>query len=91
VNIRWSESAAEQLESIFEYIGLDSVDAAILTIQRIHAAIDRLAQMPYLGRKGQNDETRELVVPGTPYLVVYAIQEEIIYLIAIFHGAQKRS
>ena len=91
MNIRWSESAAEELKSIFEYIGLDSTDAAMRTIQRIHAAIDRLVQMPYLGRKGQKGGIRELVVPGTHYIVMYAIQEETIYLVTILHGTRKRS
>jgi toxin ParE1/3/4 len=90
VSIRWSEAAADQLEHIFEYIALDNVDAAVHTVHRIHAAIDRIAAMPYSGRRGQRDGTRELVVPGTPYIVIYEIQEETIYLVTILHGAQKR-
>jgi toxin ParE1/3/4 len=88
VNVRWSESAADQLVNIFEYIALDNADAAARTVQRIHAAIDRIATMPYSGRKGQKVGTREIVVAGTPYIVVYAILEDILYLVTILHGAR---
>jgi toxin ParE1/3/4 len=88
VKIRWSELAADRLNDIFEYIAMDNDDAATSMVQRIYAGIDRIAQMPYSGRKGQTDGTRELVVPGTPYIVVYEILDEVIYLVTILHGAQ---
>lgn len=88
MNIRWSESAADQLVSIFKYIAQDNVDAAVRTVQRIHAAIDRIAIMPHSGRKGLKAGTREIVVTGTPYIVVYAIMDDMIHLVTILHGAQ---
>lgn len=88
MKIRWSDLAADRLSDIFEYIALDNEDAAIGTAQRIYSCIDRIVLMPYSGRKGQTDGTRELVVPGTPYIVVYEILDEVIYLVTILHGAQ---
>ena len=90
MKIRWSELAADQLGNIFEHIALDNEDAAVRTVQRIYASIDRVANMPYSGRKGQKEGTRELVVSGTPYIVTYEILDEIIYLVTIRHGAQNR-
>jgi addiction module RelE/StbE family toxin len=89
VNIRWSDEAVFELESIFAYIVQDNEDAAVSTVERIHAAIDRAALMPYIGRVGKKEETRELVLPSTPYIVVYEILEETIFLVTILHGAQK--
>lgn len=90
MKIRWSELAADQLDNIFEYIALDNEGAALRMVQRIYASIERVAKMPYSGRKGQTDGTRELVVPDTPYIVIYEILDEVIYLVTILHGAQNR-
>jgi plasmid stabilization system protein ParE len=45
--------------------------------------------MPYAGRIGRVAGTREIPVPGTPYLVAYRIVERMIHVLAILHGAQK--
>lgn len=88
MSIRWTESAANQIESIFEYIASDSADAAVRTILRIQEAIDRVEKMPYSARIGRRNGTRELVVAGTPYIVVYRIHEEAIQILRVVHGAQ---
>jgi addiction module RelE/StbE family toxin len=89
VNIRWSDEAVFELESIFAYIVQDNEDAAFRTVERIYAAMNNAASMPYIGRAGKKEGTRELVVSGTPYIVVYEILEETIFLVTILHGAQK--
>ena len=88
MKVRWTESAANRIEKIFEYIALDNVDAAVRTVERIQAAIDRAAQMPYAARAGKRPGTRELIVLGTPYIVLYRILEEAIQILRIMHGAQ---
>ena len=45
---------------------------------------------PASGRLGQVPGTREVVVPGLPYVVVYTHDETRVDVVAIFHGAQKR-
>lgn len=46
---------------------------------------------PYTGRTGIEEGTRELVIPNTPYVVVYrVIQSEAIQILRIWHGAQNR-
>ncbi len=40
-----------------------------------------------LGRKGRVAETRELVTPGTPYIVVYRITVRV-EVLAIVHAAR---
>ena len=55
----------------------------------ILAGVDSLALHPGLGRAGRVPGTRELVVPGTPYVVPYRVRNERLEIIAIFHGRQR--
>ena len=45
--------------------------------------------MPYAGRIGRVEGTREIYVAGTSYLVAYRIVESTIHVLAILHGAQE--
>lgn len=61
-------------------------------IARIRTAADRLAEQPLTGRKGVVPGTREWVVIGLPYIIVYEVhhdREELLVL-GIYHGAQLR-
>jgi plasmid stabilization system protein ParE len=52
-------------------------------------AVERLAELSNLGRPGRVAGTRELVVPGTPYVIPYRVRSDRIEVIAVFHGRQK--
>jgi toxin ParE1/3/4 len=45
--------------------------------------------MPNAGRIGRVANTREIVVPGTSYLVAYRIREDMIHVLAIMHAARQ--
>jgi addiction module RelE/StbE family toxin len=55
----------------------------------IRVATDRLANYPRMGRPGRVADTRELVVPRTPYIVVYEIEDDIVRIIRVLHSAQR--
>jgi toxin ParE1/3/4 len=88
VKIRWTLPAANQLRKIFEYIADDNPGAAARTVQRIRKAIIQAARMPHAARVGRVAGTREVVVPGTSYVVAYRVLEDMIHVLAILHGAQ---
>ena len=58
-------------------------------IQRIRAAVMRLAASPALGRPGRVADTRELVITRTPYIVPYRITGDVVQIITILHSAQR--
>jgi plasmid stabilization system protein ParE len=52
--------------------------------------VEALRNHPRLGRVGAEPGIRELVVGGTPHIVLYQLQEERITVSTIWHGAQRR-
>ena len=58
--------------------------------ERIVAAIDQLAVQPHMGRPRRTAGTRELVIPGTPYVVSYRVRDNRVRVPGVFfHGAQR--
>jgi len=78
-----------RLEDIRERIAAENPTAAIRIIERIRAAVTRLAGSPALGRPGRVAGTRELVIPHTPYIVPYRVNGDVVQIIIILHGAQR--
>jgi toxin ParE1/3/4 len=88
VRLEWTASARSDLANVFFHIAAENFDAAVDQEDRIAAAADRLTVHPMLGREGRWSQTRELVVPRTPYLVIYRILPDAVELLRIIHGAQ---
>ena len=88
MKIRWSPTAISDVESIREYIAHDSPSAARRVAQAIKESVGRLRSFPLSGRVGRVPGTRELVIPGTPYIAAYTVQDDIIEIAAVLHGKQ---
>ena len=86
------ETAARDLEDIFNWISKDNPRAAINMVERIRLRINRLGHpgLSRIGRTGLINGTRELVEP--PYIVVYEINEGVgeVVVLAVTHGARDR-
>ena len=83
-----AEPAARDLEDIVDYIALDNPVAAEGVYRGIVAAARKLPEFPALGRPGRHPETRELNVPGLPYLIVYEVNAKTVTILAVFHIAR---
>ena len=90
MKLRWQVSAVSDLANIRDYIAVNSPSAARDVVDRVFRSVERLRMFPASGRLGQVPGTREVVVPGLPYVVVYTHDETRVDVVAIFHGAQKR-
>ena len=89
MEIVWREVALSGLERARAYIAQDNPAAAERVRERILGAVRNLADMPNMGRPGRVEDTRELVVSGTPYIVAYTVLEDVVVIIAVQHGAQE--
>jgi len=88
VEIVWSPLALARLREIRAYVALDKPDAAERLGTRIVAVVEGLRIHPYLGRVGAEPGIRELVIGGTPYIVVYRVRGKRVAILTIWHGAQ---
>lgn len=90
MQIVWTRRYLQELSSIGAYIAEHNPRAARQTVNDIHSRTQRLlAANPFLGRKGEIAGTRELVLPGTPYIVAYRVMENRIEVLFVQHGARE--
>ena len=78
MELRWTREAAADLERIADYLFQHAPDRAA-----------DLLEFPHRGRPGKKEGTRELVLSPLPYLVVYAVRSDVIFVVRILHGAQQ--
>ena len=90
VEIVWSPQALARLREIRTYVEQDKPDAAARLATRIVAVVEALRNHPRLGRAGTEPGIRELVIGGTPYVVLYRIRGKRVVISTIWHGAQQK-
>ncbi|WP_136066365.1 type II toxin-antitoxin system RelE/ParE family toxin [Modicisalibacter radicis] len=89
MRVRWLARALRDLEAIADYIAEDNPGAALRMVDRVESCTEGLADSPHRGRAGRVDGTRELVVTGTPYLVIYRVTTSTVDVLRVLHGAQQ--
>ena len=87
--IIWQASAIADRDAQLDYIALDNPKAAIEQGDKIANHVTKLADHPKLGRVGRVKSTRELVITGTPFIVIYRINDTLIQILALLHGSQQ--
>ncbi len=87
--IRWTEESAQWLQDIFEYISLDSPDAAEKVISSIFEKAQVLIEHPEIGHKYQTISGRNVrILLYGHYRITYLIKESgDIDILGIFHGS----
>jgi toxin ParE1/3/4 len=89
VEVRWTPSALRDLDSSGEYIKERKERAALRIGRRLEEAVLELTTFPNLGRPGRLRGTREVVVSGTPFVVIYRVRLDQVQVLRILHHARK--
>ncbi len=89
MKIKLAKLATQDLQAVKNYISQDKPSAASVVVKRVLEDIENLATFPNIGRPGRVPHTRELVISGTPLIVIYQVQQDTIYIARILHGARK--
>jgi addiction module RelE/StbE family toxin len=90
VTLRITRRAQRHLDGIADYVGERNPEAARRIGARIREIFDLLAAFPLIGREGVLAGTREMAVPGLPYVVVYRVDNGAVVILGVYHGAQLR-
>jgi len=85
----WTRAAIRDLTKIREYIARENPDAAREIALKIVDASERIIQFPEVGRIGRVKGTRESIVAGTQYLIVYRIKKKAIHFARVLHARQE--
>lgn len=91
LEVRWSPRAAARLGEIKRFVALDKPHAAERLITRIAAMAEVLKTHPNVGRIGNNPGTRELVIAGTPYVLIYRVYRNQVVITTVWHAARLRT
>lgn len=93
MQLKWTDLAARDLDHIETYIATENSPAVaidiVLTV--INTAELVLFSNPRVGRPGRVRDTRELVIDGIPFLLVYRIVDRIeqVQILRVLHDAQQ--
>jgi toxin ParE1/3/4 len=91
VEIVWSPLARARLQEIRAYVAKDKPVAAERLAIRIVSVIEALRNHPYLGHAGTEPGVRELIIGGTPYVVLYRVRGKRVTIQTIWHAAQREN
>ena len=90
MQVTWTPLSQTDLVNIRVYIREVDPRAANKMIARIVFAGNELEAFPNRGRPTGLANVKELVIPDTPYLLVYRVMEEEVQILRVWHGAQDR-
>ena len=92
MRVVWAKPATDDIVRIKEYLTDRSPTNAKKVLRLVTDAVKVLGDQPYIGRPGHVADTRELVISGLPYVVVYGVIETKsppeIAIYHVYHGAQ---
>ena len=87
MKVVWTPEAQQDRAEVWDYIAADNPRAAARMDQLFSNAAARLATHPKRGRVGKIPGTRELI-PHKSYRLVYEIEEETVWVLALVHTAR---
>ena len=89
MRLLWTLPARDDLARQRAFLERRNPRAARRIVRAIIDAVALLPQAPGMGRPGRVAGTRELVVPGTPYLVPYRVRGDRLEVLRVLQGAQR--
>jgi len=90
MKVVWSNEALFDIADLRDYIAGDDPKAASRVLLAIVQTIEKtLAENPHIGRPGRAPDTRELVIPRTPFVIPYRIRGTVLQILRVYHEARR--
>ena len=86
---KWTKVSIKDLNHIFDYIeNEDRPETARDMIQKIINSVSQLERFPEIGRVGRVKGTKELIIPSTPFIIIYRIKNSVLEILTILHHSK---
>jgi toxin ParE1/3/4 len=89
MRIEWSIAAQDDLDRIQEYIEQHSRQGAKRVWRRIYDRVTLQAEIPFAAPLHRDGPARLLVITGTPYIVLYRVEGDVLKVEQVIHGARR--
>jgi toxin ParE1/3/4 len=95
MSVVWTQGAFRDLNFIYDAIAADRPSVAKPVIRTLMTHGERLSSYPHRGRPGRLPETRELVIPKLPYIIVHVLNPSLVStrpdvtILRVIHGAMR--
>ncbi|MBS0384102.1 MAG: type II toxin-antitoxin system RelE/ParE family toxin [Proteobacteria bacterium] len=90
MRIVWADSARRDFDNAISFLEERSRAGADRIGERILRVIALLEEFPRLAPASRHRGLRQLVVPRTPYIVIYRVEAGQVEIRAVVHARQKR-
>ena len=84
--VRWSHTALNDLDEIYDYIDFRNPQAALRVKLSIVETGLLLGEFPELGVVADETNMRRRVIGGLPYILIYRIVGKTIQIVSVVHG-----
>lgn len=88
MNIVWSQQARQEWMAQYRYYLQRNPEAARRMRQAVMDGAQRLRAHPKIGKPGRVEGSRELVISGTPFLLVYDENPARVEILHVYDGRQ---
>ena len=89
MRIKWFRQALLDLDRIETHIADDSPATAVDIVVKIIKAVSLLGAQQGIGRTGRVPGTKELIVPGLPYIIPYRVKDGEVQVLRVYHTSRK--
>jgi toxin ParE1/3/4 len=88
MKVVWAEAARHEWAEQYRFYFSRNPEAARRLRQAVMDGARRLRDHPRMGRLGRVEDTRELVIAGTPFLLVYDENLARVEILHVYDGRQ---
>lgn len=85
----WEDAAREDVGEAASYIDLDRPAKGEELVLAITAVVERLTTFPLSSRQSTRKRSREAVVVGWPYVVIYIVDADTVHILRVFHTSRR--
>ena len=89
MKLRWTPRAVADMEEISDYLVAVSPQAWEHLLLRVERLTGTILDFPLMGKAGLLPGTREFVLSGTPYILVFQLKDDSVVILSVRDGRMR--